>query len=156
MTHTWNGNSNTDFEKFLAQQRHAWIKCTRCVDNIQCVVTDERSRVGYLLENVSGDFPNIMAAMALIRFDDTDTGTSNEFEKAFAYLLPIAEQNKKGPKKRAHGRISQVIAPVSAAKAGSGPSVVEYRFHSIPEYTKLGEEERRDIHQWRKDNPELF
>ena len=50
MTHTWNGNSNIDSEKFLAQQRHAWIQFTRYVDHIKCVVPDECSRVGYLLE----------------------------------------------------------------------------------------------------------
>ena len=43
MTHNWNGNSNIDFEKFLSQQRHACIQCTRSVDNIQCVVPDEFS-----------------------------------------------------------------------------------------------------------------
>ena len=71
MTHTWNGNSNIDFEKFLAKQRHAWIQCTWFVDYIRCLVTDERSRVVYLLENVSVDFPNIMAAMESIRLDYT-------------------------------------------------------------------------------------
>ena len=50
MTHTWNGNSNIDFEKFFAQESHAWIYFNRCVDHIQCVVPDERLQVGYLLE----------------------------------------------------------------------------------------------------------
>ena len=53
MTYTWNRNSNIDYEKFLDQQSHAWIQCTLCVDHIQCVVPDKRSRVGHLLGNVS-------------------------------------------------------------------------------------------------------
>ena len=63
---TWNVNSNIDFEKFLAQKRHAWIQYIICVDHIQCFITDEHWQVGYLLENVSEEFPNIMAAMASI------------------------------------------------------------------------------------------
>ena len=127
--------------------------------HIQCVVTNECSRVGYLIENVSGEFTNIMAAMASIILDDTSTGMRNDFDKAVAYLLPIAEGNKKDPNKDAHGRISKLIATVSAPKAYKvlrGPSGVEYCFHSIPEYNNLGEEERRDIHKWRRYNPEFF
>ena len=115
--------------KFLSQKRHAWIQCTRCVYHIQCVVSDERLRVGYFLENVSGDFPNIIAALKYIRLDDTATGTRNDFGNDVAYLLPIDEGKKKGPNKRAHGRISQVIPTVSSAKAdnaGSRTSGVEY------------------------------
>ena len=35
--------------------------------------------------------------MASIRLDDTSTGMRNDFDKAVAYLLPIAEGNKKDP-----------------------------------------------------------
>ena len=114
---TWNVNSNIDFEKFLAQKRHAWIQYIICVDHIQCFITDEHWQVGYLLENVSGDFPNIMPSMASIILDDTATGMRNYFEKAVAYLLPISEVKKKRPNKLSHGIISQVIATVSATKA---------------------------------------
>ena len=67
-----------------------------------------------------------MTAMALIILDDTATGMMNYFEKAVAYLLPIAEGKNKDTNKRSHGRISQVIATVSAAKAGRRTSDVEY------------------------------
>ena len=89
MPRTWNGNFNIDFEKFLAQQRHTFIQCQRYVDHTQCVLPEERYCVGYLIENVSGDFPNIMAAMASIMLEDTATGMRNYFEKTVAYLLPI-------------------------------------------------------------------
>ena len=71
----------------------------------------------------------------------------NDLYKYVALFLSIAEGKKKGPNKLAHGRISQVIATVSDAKAGRITSSLEYRFHSIPEYKKIGEEERRDLHQ---------
>ena len=44
-----------------------------------------------------------MAAMASIRLDDTATGMRNDFEKALAYLLPIAEGKKKRVNTRLHG-----------------------------------------------------
>ena len=114
--------------------------------------------MGYLIENVSGDFTNIIAAMASIRLDDTATGMRNDFEKAVAYLLPIDEGKKKGANKRLHGRIYQLSATVSSAnigKTGCGPSGVEYCFRSKPEYRELTHKKRRDLHQWHKDNPEL-
>ena len=105
-TDTWNGNSNIDFEKFLAQQSHAWIQCTQCVDHIQCVVSDEHSQVGYFLENIFGDFPKIMATMASFIMEYTSTGMRKDFKKRIAKPLPIAEGKKKGTNKHVHGRIS--------------------------------------------------
>ena len=84
-----------------------------------------------------------MAYMASIRLYDTSTVMRNNFYKAVAYLLPIAKGNKKGTIKLSHGRISQVIATVSAAnndKSGCGPSRIEYHFHSSLEYKKIGED----------------
>ena len=86
------------------------------MDRIQCVVPDERLRVGHSLENLSGDFSNIMAAMASIILDDTATGMRNYFGKVVSYLLTISEGNKKVPNKNANGIISKVISTVSAAK----------------------------------------
>ena len=88
------------------------------------------------MENISGDHPKILAAMAAIHLDDTPNGMRNDFEKAVAYLLPIADPTKKeggrGGHKLQHGQISQVIARLSVTKGekiGRGPSGVEYRFH---------------------------
>ena len=100
-----------------------------------------------------------MAATASIIFQVTSIGMRNGFEKDVSCLLPISEGNNKGINKRAHGTIYQLVSTVSSAnadKARRGTSDIEYRFHSIPKYKKLGEEERRDIHQWRKENPKLF
>ena len=146
MSSTWNGKSSIDLEKYLAMHRHAWIQCQRCADQIQCVIPDERSRVGHLLENKSGDHPKIMAAMAAIRLDNTPNRMRNDFEKAVLYLLPIADPTKKeggrGERKRQHGQILQVIANLSVTKGekiGRGTSGVEYRFHSRVEYQKLSD-----------------
>ena len=60
--------------------------------------------------------------MASIRLDDTDTGMRNYFEKD-------PEGKNKFPNKLAHGRNSQVIAIVTAAKVDKerrGPYGVEY------------------------------
>ena len=81
MTRTWNGNSSIDLEKYLSMHRHTSIQCQRCADHIQCVIPDERSRVGHFLENISGDHPNIMAAMAAICLDNTPNRMRNDFEK---------------------------------------------------------------------------
>ena len=96
--------------------------------------------------------------MAYIMLDDTATGMQNDFEKAVAYLLPIAEGKKKGVNKCPHVRISQFSATFSSAtigKTGCGPSGIKYRLHSNPGYRELTHEKRRDLHQWHKYNPEL-
>ena len=127
------------------------------------MIPDERSRVGHLFENISGYHPKNMASMAAIRLNNTPNRMRNDFEKAFLYLLPIADPTKKeggrGRRKRQHGQILQVIANLSVTKGekiGCGPSGVEYRFHSRVEYQKLSDEERSDLHQLRVDNPGLF
>ena len=163
MLRTWNGNSGIGLEKYLAMHSHAWIQCQRCADHIQCVIPDECSRVGHLLENISGDHPKIMAAMAEIRLDNNPNGMRNDFEKSVVYFLPIADPTNKegwrGGCKHQHGQISQVIANLSVTKGeriGRGTSGVQYRFHSRVEYLKLSDEERSDFDQWLVDNPRLF
>ena len=101
--------------------------------------------------------------MAAIHLDDTPNGMRNDFEKAVAYLLPIADPTKKeggrGGRKRQHGQVSQVIANLSVTKGDKiwrGTSGVKYCFHSRVEYQKLRDEEKSDLCQWRVDNPGLF
>ena len=163
MSRTWNGNSGIDLKKYLAMHHYAWIQCQKCSDHIQCVITDERSRVGHLFENISGYHPKNMASMAAIRLNNTPNGMRNDIEKAVAYLLPIADPTKKeggrGGRKNQHGQIQQVIANLSVTKGekiGRKAYGVEYRFHSRVEYQKLSDEERSDLHQWRVDNPGLL
>ena len=82
-------------------------------------VPNERTRVGYLLDN-SKECPDkdVTAAIAVIRLDNSAGGMRNKFERAVAFLLPT-EPVKKG-RKRDASTISAVGAGATLATGKHG------------------------------------
>ena len=169
----WDAQQRTDFdfllnrkftdggtvtlERFIAQHRNAFTSLQRCSENVSVQVPEERMRVGYLIENIICADPDVKAALAAIKLDDSPTGLRNNFERAAALLLPVdpVERKKKG--KRTIGNISAATAKPSASgggKDGFGPSGVQLRYHTSKEYSQLSKAERLDLAEWRRNKKE--
>ncbi len=73
---------------------------------------NERTRVGYLIENIDCADKDVTTAVSRIRLDDTTnaqgnpSGTHNDFERAVAFLLPTDPVRKKRREKRQAAQIS--------------------------------------------------
>ena len=109
---------------------------------------DERTRVGYLIENIECGDADVKAALAAIKLDDNVNGLRNDFERAVALLVPVDPVEKKRKGKRPVADISAT----TALKAGRGTSGVELRYHSPKEYAKLTKEQRDELRDHRKKN----
>ena len=141
-------------ERFLAQHRSAFTSLQRCAENVSVQVPEERMRVGYLIENITCADPDVKAALAAIKMDDTPTGLRSDFERTAALLLPVDPVEKKKKGKRTIGHISSATVKASTdggGNEGSGPSGVQLRYHTSKEYSKLCKEARADLAHWRRN-----
>ena len=148
----WKGQSNFLLDRFVAQQRNAYVSMVQCADHVQFQLPNEYTRVGYLLDAIETSDAPLQAAMALIRNDTAPNGKRNDFEAAAAFLLPHDPVAKKRQTKRPHAEISGVDTP--KIKSGIGSTGVEFRYHTYAEYAKLTTEQKAELHEWRKSNNE--
>ena len=90
---------------------------------------NQRTRVGYLSENIDSNDKDVTAAVSHVRLDDTPGGMRNNFEAAVAFLLPTDPvKRKRGPTKRGPAQISSTVAAqVGAANAGGGKKSVKFK-----------------------------
>lgn len=154
LSRKFSGGTSLTLERYLGQHRAAHVSIERCAEHVQCQVHDERTRVGYLLDNIEVGDADVKAALAAIRSDDTPTGMRNNFEAAVAFLLPTDPVKKKGRKsKRNAAEISSTQATGASGpplKSGVGTTGVALRYHSPKEYAKLSEEQRDELREHRR------
>ena len=154
LTRKFTGGTSLTLERYLGQHRAAHVSIERCAEHVQCQVHDERTRVGYLLDNIEVGDADVKAALAAIRGDDTPTGKRNNFEEAVAYLIPTDPVKKKGRKgKRGAAEISSTQARGTSKtplKSGVGTTGVALRYHSPKEYAKLSEDQRDELREHRR------
>jgi hypothetical protein len=160
------GGTSTSLEHFLSQHRQAFTLIQRCSMHVACQVPDDRTRVGYLIDNIECADADVKAALAAIKMDDSPPGMRNDFERAAAMLLPVDPVKNKSKRKRANAEISMASARSSAAqgggkpthKVGIGKTKVPLRFHTSEEYRLLNKDQRTELREWRasqrgNDNP---
>ena len=173
-TRIWKGQNNFPLEGFLAQHRNAFVSMQQCAEHVEYQLPNKHTRVGYLLEGIQCSDAGLQAAMASVRTDDGPNGMRNNFEAAVAHLLPydpVAKKRAAAGAKRQSAQISSVdnetsestVAEVSGASAGGGkstakPSIgktgVHFRYHTPDEYHTLSNEQKDELREWRKANPQ--
>ena len=91
----------------------------RCAEHVQMELPNERTRVGYLLDNIDCSDKDVTTALSHIRLDDSATGMRSNFERSVAFLLPTDPvKKKKGGHKRNVGQISSTNATASNDRGG--------------------------------------
>ena len=146
-TRKWKGQSNFSLDRFIAQQRNAFVSMEQCAMHVQFQMPNEYTRVGYLLDAIENDDASLQAAMALIRNDTAPGGKRNNFEAAAAFLLPHDPVARKRATKRGQADVSAIDS--STIKSGIGKTGVEFRYHTKAEYKKLTKEQKTELYEWR-------
>ena len=157
-TRKWKGSQGFPLEKFAALHRNAYVSLVACAEHVEYQLPNAHSRVGYLLDAIESDDAGLQAAMANVEDDTGVGGKRGEFEAAVAYLLPKdpVVKRKQTDGKRLAGEISDTSATVGdfGTKPGIGKTGVHLRYHSNPEYFKLKPDQRQELREWRKLNPD--
>ena len=171
LTSKWTGTTGFSLHQFLAKHRSSFNSLQRCADHVSVELPNERTRVGYLLDNIDTNDRDVSAAMSSIRLDDTvdptsgdPTGMRNDFEAAVAFLLPHDPVKKKRGAKRASVQISaatSVSDPNDKPEDGGknvrfkptyGKTGVELRYYKLKEWKKLTKEQQDEVREHRKKN----
>jgi len=145
MSSKWNGRQNS-LEIFTSLHRSAYAQLEEASEYVNFQIPNVHSRVGYLIDNITHNDPDLRAAIASIRLDSN--GMRDDFEGAVACLLPVCPYQKY---KRTNGKErSQRNISEFSAKAGKGDTGVEYRWYKKPEYEKLNKEQRVELYAWQQ------
>ena len=114
---------------------------------------NQRTRVGYLIENIDSSDKDVTTAVSHIRLDDGPSRMRINFKAAVAFLLPTDPvKRKRGSNKRSAAQISSTVAvqigatnPEKAKKSvkfkpAVGKTGVEFRYYKSKEFRKLTSE----------------
>ena len=173
LTNRWTGTTGFTLHQFLAKHRSSYNSLQRCAEHVAVELPNERTRVGYLLENIDCNDKNVTTALSHIRLDDTvdaagnPSGLRNEFEGAVAFLLPTDPVKKKRGAKRTPAQISATSGTASADKSDNsgvkkgkkskfkatyGKTGVELRYYKQKEWKKLSKEQQTEVIEHRREN----
>ena len=176
----WTGTTSFSLHGFLAKHRASYNTLQRCAEHVAVELPNERTRVGYLIENIDCQDKDVTTAVSHVRLDDTTdatgnpSGTRNDFERAVAFLLPMDPVGKKRRGgKRTAAQISsatggnETTAEVAACggddpkkgrrnkttfKSSHGKTGVEFRYYKPAEFSKLTDEQRAELKEHRQTN----
>ncbi len=110
-TSRWMGTTAFSLHAFLAKHRASYHTLQRCAEHVQIELPNQRSRVGYLLQNIDCSDKVVTTALSHIRFDDRVGEMQSNFERTVVFLLPTDPVKKKrGGSKRNVGQISSTTA----------------------------------------------
>ena len=153
-TRIWKGQSNFSLENFISQHRNAYVSMQASAEHVQYQLSNEHSRVGFLLEVIQCSDPGLQAAMASIKADNGLEGMRNNFEATAAHLLPYDPVAKK----RGSAQISSVMdpSPTTTKKPSIGKTGVHLHYYKSGEYRNLTNEQKEELKEWRANNPNTF
>ena len=155
----WKGQTNFTLEKFVQMHRNAFVSMEACILHVQFQLPNPFTRVGYLLDGIENNDPQLQAAIALVTDDVGPGGKRQDFEATAAYLIPRDPVAKRRivSEKRTAAEISGLGAEVElgkqSKKKGIGRSGVHLRYHRPDEYSKLSQPEKKELMEWRASQP---
>ena len=157
----WFGTTAFTLHGFLAKHRSCYNTLQRCAEHVTVELPSERTRVGYLLENIDCQDKDVTTALSHIRLDDGANGMRGDFERSVAFLLPTdpVKRKQKGAK-RTSAQISATDATESedsnkkrvSFKPNVGKTGVELRYYKSKEYNKLSQEQKDELKAHRLAN----
>ena len=164
LTNKWTGTTGFTLHQFLAKHRSSFNSLQRCAEHVAVELPNQRTRVGYLLENIDSNDKDVTAALSHIRMDDkvdpvsgNPIGMRNDFETAVAFLLPHDPVKKKRGGKRPSAHIS--AATLNKAGDGKksvkfkptyGKTGVELRYYKLKEWKQLTKEQQLEVQEHRR------
>lgn len=150
MNRVWKGNvSAFTLEAYIQMHRQAFISMVQCADHVSFQVPNERTRVKHMIDNIQCADPELLSLLALVKNNDD---LMSDFEAAATMILPACpvarrvKQTGKGNGSASIGSLETVL------KEGRGTSGVEFRWHDKTEYSKLNEEQKVELREWRKSS----
>ena len=142
MNQTWNGKSYS-LEKFCGIHRNNFIFLQEAVNHVTFQLPTEHSRVGYLLDNITNQDPDLRAALASIRANNNNM--RDDFEAAVAFLLPVCPYAKS----RSDGKKKSVqISDTRLKNQSDSETGVDFRWYKPEEFGRLKKNQKKELIKW--------
>ncbi len=167
MNSRWTGTTPFTLSAFLAKHRASFNTLQRCADHVSVELPNERTRVGYLIDNIDCQDKDVTTALSHIRLDDNVNGMRGDFEKAVAFLLPTDPVKKKKRGRRNEAQVSAAVGGEAnnsmkdknnkkkkkvSFKPNCGKNGVQFCYYKSKEFNKLTKEQRDELREYRKAN----
>ena len=146
MNTKWNGKSYS-LEKFLGQHRSAYVQLEEAAMHVNIQLPTPHTRVGYLLDNISHNDPDLRAALSSIRIN-TDN-MRDDFEKCVAFLLPVCPFVKSKVNSNKNPRLP-TVSSTTLKNSGDSKTGVDFRWHTHNEYSKLSKAQKQELRNWQQ------
>jgi hypothetical protein len=147
MTRVWKGNvSSFTLEHYIQMHRQAFISMVQCADHIEFQIPNERTRVKHMIDNIQCSDPELLSLLALVKNDDT---LMSDFEAASSMILPacpVARKLKQSGKATSNVTVSALD---TVLKEGRGSTGVEYRWYGKAEYSRLSDDQKKELRDWK-------
>ena len=149
MNRKWTGTTKHTLKAHIDCHIMLFVAMTEASNHVSHQISDDRTRVGYLISSIESADANVMAALSSIRMDDT--GCRENFETASVFLAQICPMiSTKGGSKPAV-KIGEALAQQNS---GVGTTGVELRYHTPVEYKLLTQAQRGEVSEYnRNKNP---
>ena len=143
MNTKWNGR-NYSLEKFTGLHRSSFVQLQEASAHMSFQLPNEHTRVGYLIDNIENNDPDLRAAIASIRINTN--GMRDDFEKSVAFLLPVDPYSKSRARNRQKNpSISEARMLKNQQQSKTG---VDFRWHTPAEYRKLNQDQQAELYEW--------
>ena len=145
MNTKWNGKVYS-LEKFTGLHRSAYVTLEEAATYVNFQLPNERSRVGYLIDNIQSSDADLKARIATI--EANINMMRDNFEAAVTYLLPADPYAKSRIGKTSNQRAE--ISDVTLKGKRHSTTGVDFRWYTPNEYKKLTPEQKQELYQWQK------
>ena len=146
MNTKWNGRTYS-LEKFTGLHRSAYVTLEEAATYVQFQLPNERSRVGFLIDNIQCSDADLKARIANIEANTNNM--RDDFEATVTYLLPADPYAKqRGRQNNTRAEISDVS--LKGKGFGTSKTGVDFRWYTPTEYSQLTAEQKQELYQWQR------
>ena len=145
MNTTWNGRTYS-LEKFTGLHRSSFVQLEEAASHVNFQLPTEHSRIGFLIDNISNNDPDLRAALASIRINTN--GMRENFEAAVAFLLPVCPYAKHRASNGAGNQRNAQVSDATLKGKHHSKTGVDLRWHSKSEYSTLNKDQRIELYHW--------
>ncbi|CAJ1938477.1 unnamed protein product [Cylindrotheca closterium] len=151
----WKGAGNLTVEAYIAVHRNAYQHLVSASEHVAYQLPNQQTRVKQLLDGILSSDARLNAAIAMVQASNVMIA---DFELASAHIqphCPVAKRNLGGKRQSAEISALEVdtgdvdIASVGVGGGKGQRTGLHLRFHTLPEYQKLGNDERKELAEWR-------
>ena len=134
MNHKWTGKTAHTLDNHMNIYRASFVSLSEGTDHISHQISNNCTRVGYLIDSIDSKDAVILSGLAAIKQDDQ--GMRDTFEHAAVFLAPTCPVAKKLATKR---KISfdPSISATDGNQYGTGKTGVELRYHKQHDFLAL-------------------